>query len=166
MTSYKYEKQTKKRVPAKRVDIVSIRQRKLEICKENSILYENRKISSPGNAAELLNHFLLDNDREQMVVISLNTKNEPINMSLVSIGSLNTAICHPREIFKISVKANANAIIIGHSHISGQIEPSDEDKQVTERLVKSGKVLGVPLLDHLIIGDENRYFSFKEEGLL
>ena len=159
-------KETKKRVPAKRVDIVSISQKKLVICKENSFLYENRRISGPIDSVEILSQFLLNNDREKMVVMSLNTKNEPTNISVVSIGSLNAAICHPREIFKISVKTNANAIIIGHSHPSGDPKPSNEDVSITNRLKEVGEIIGIRLLDHLIIGGEDKYFSFKEKGLL
>lgn len=158
--------ETKKRIPAKRIDIVSLELYKLELCKEGSILYENRRISGPIDSVEILNQFLLNNDREKMVVMSLNTKNEPTNISVVSIGSLNAAICHPREIFKIAVKSNANAIILGHSHPSGNPKPSNEDISITNRLKEAGEIIGIKLLDHLIIGGKDKYVSFKEKGLL
>lgn len=164
MSHYNYEKLAKERVPAKRVNIVSIKQSQLVVCKESSILYEGREVSNPTRAAELLNHFLLDNDREQMVVISLNSKNEPINMSLVSVGSLSTAIAHPREIFKIAVKSNANTLLLGHSHPSGNTTPSGADIDITQKLIEAGEVIGIPVLDHLIIGGQDNFISMKEEG--
>lgn len=164
MTNYNYERPAKKRVPAKRVDIVSIKQSQLEVCKESSILYEGREVTNSSRAAELLNHFLLDNDREQMVVISLNSKNEPVNMSLISIGSLNSAIAHPREVFKIAVKSNANALILGHSHPSGNTTVSDADQAITEKLIDAGELIGIPVLDHLIIGGKDNFISMREEG--
>ncbi len=146
--------------PAKRIDIVSLR-----MVKENSITYSNRVISSPADSADIISDFIEDCDREQMIVCCLDTKNQPTSISVVSIGSLNSAIVHPREVYKTAVLSNASSIIIAHNHPSGITEPSSEDISLTNRLDEAGKIIGIKLLDHLIIGF-SEYYSFKEEGLL
>ena len=145
----------------KRVDIVS-----LKVCKESSILYEPRKISSPLDALELCKNFLENLDREQMIAISLNTKNEPTNVSVVSIGTLNSSMAHPREIYKVAVMSNANSIIIAHNHPSGDVKPSKEDISITKRLKEVGEIIGINLIDHIIIGSKDRYTSLKEMDIL
>lgn len=146
--------------PAKRIDIVS-----LKMIKENSITYPNRVISSPGDCAEIIRGFIEDSDREQMVVCCLDTKNQPTSISIVSIGSLNSAIVHPREVYKTAILSNSSSIIISHNHPSGNTDPSHEDIVLTNRLDEAGKIIGIKLLDHLIIG-YGTYYSFKEEGML
>ena len=145
---------------AKRVDIVS-----LKMVKENSVTYLNRVISSPTDSAEIIRNFIADSDREQMIVCCLDTKNQPTSISIVSIGSLNSAIVHPREIFKTAILSNSASIIIAHNHPSGNTDPSHEDIVLTNRLDEAGKLIGIKLLDHLIIG-QGCYTSFKEDGLL
>lgn len=145
---------------AKRVDIVS-----LKMVKESSILYANRRIGTPDDAVELLKNLLEGSDREMLVVCCLSSKNEPTNISVVSIGSLNSSIVHPREVFKIAIMSNAASIIIGHNHPSADTTPSKEDINITERIKKAGDIIGIKLLDHIIIGDKN-YLSLKEEGYL
>jgi DNA repair protein RadC len=107
----------------------------------------------------------LKNDKEYFFVIHLDSKNHIIKDEIVSIGILNANIIHPREIFRTSIKECSNAIICVHNHPSGDVNPSDEDIQVTKILQKSSKILNIPLLDHVIISDSN-FFSFKNEGLL
>lgn len=145
---------------AKRVDIVS-----LKMVKENSVTYLNRVISSPNDSAEIIRNFIADSDREQMVVCCLDTKNQPTSISIVSIGSLNSAIVHPREIYKTAILSNSASIIIAHNHPSNNTDPSHEDIVLTNRLDEAGKIIGIKLMDHLIIG-QGGYTSFKEEGLL
>ena len=145
---------------AKRIDIVS-----LKMVKESSISYANRRISKPDEIAEVLRGFLVDCDRETLIVCCLNVKNEPTNISIVSIGSLNTSIVHPREVFKTAVMSNAASIIIAHNHPSGDPTPSKEDINITERLKESGNIIGIKLLDHLIIGTDN-FISLKERGYI
>lgn len=145
---------------AKRVDIVS-----LKMIRENSILYGNRRIKSSYEAVGLVKEFLENSDREKLIVCCLNTKNEPTSLSVVSVGSLNSSIVHPREVFKTAVVSNSASIIIAHNHPSGDIRPSKEDLNVTERIKQSGEILGIKLLDHLIIGNE-KYLSLKEEGYI
>lgn len=100
-----------------------------------------------------------------MVVIGLDTKNQPTVMTVASIGSLNAAIVHPREIFKSLIISNSSSCLICHNHPSGNPEPSFEDIEVTKRLADSGRILGIELLDHLVIGDDS-FVSLKEKGYL
>lgn len=146
---------------SKRVDIVSIK-----IVKEKSVKYENRRISTPGDAQYLCRRFLEDSDREQLIVVSLDTKNQPNTINVASIGSLNSSIVHPREIFKSAILSNANSIIIAHNHPSGDANPSKEDISITKRLKECGEIIGINLIDHIIIGDNNRFVSLKEKGII
>ena len=143
---------------SKRVDIVSIK-----IVKEKSVKYENRRISTPGDAQYLCRRFLEDSDREQLIVVSLDTKNQPNTINVASIGSLNSSIVHPREIFKSAILSNANSIIIAHNHPSGNPTPSPQDIQFTKRMEECGEMMGIQLLDHIIVGDSG-YISLREEN--
>ena len=133
---------------AKRINIVSIK-----MVKESSFLYQTRTISSPKDAYEMIKERLEDSDREQFIIACLNTKNEPTNISVVSVGTLNKAIVHPREVFKTAILSNAEIIVAFHNHPSGETTPSQQDIQLTNRLYEAGELLGIKLLDHLIIGD-------------
>ncbi len=158
---------TKKREPKKRIEILSLRAVKdLELIREGSIDYLPRKMSSPQDVVGLCRHFLDDLAEERMIVISLDTKNQFNNISTVSIGTLNSSLAHPREIFKIAVKSNASSILVAHQHPSGCPEPSKEDISITKRLREAGEILGIKLLDHIIIGEEDRYTSLKEMDVL
>ena len=145
---------------AKRINIVSIK-----MVKEASFLYQTRTISSPKDAYEMIKEQLEGLDREQFIIACLNTKNEPTNITVVSVGSLNKAIVHPREIFKTAILSNAASIMAFHNHPSGEITPSQQDIQLTNRLYEAGELLGIKLLDHLIIGD-GTFTSLKEKGYL
>ena len=147
----------KKKVHAKRVDIVS-----LKLVKEKSILFETRKINDPYDAYRLVKNLLVDCDREKFVVTCLDTKNQPLSIQVVSIGTLNSVIVHPREVFKVAMLSNASKVICFHNHPSGSIQYSKEDKDMTERLKKCGEILGIELIEHIIVGGNDRYFSFKE----
>ena len=151
----------KKKIPAKRVGIVS-----LKLVKENSVLYETRTIRSPYDAYKLIKNFLIDSDREKFVVACLDTKNQPVNISVVSIGSVNSAIVHPREVFKVAMLSNASKIICFHNHPSGNLKYSKEDENITNRLKECGEILGIELVDHIIVGDNDTYFSFKENCMM
>ena len=145
---------------AKRINIVSIK-----MVKESSFLYQTRTISSPKDAYEMIKDQLQDLDREQFIIACLNTKNEPTNISVVSVGTLNKAIVHPREVFKTAILSNAASIMAFHNHPSGETTPSQQDIQLTNRLYEVGELLGIKLLDHLIIGD-GTFTSLKEKGYL
>ena len=145
---------------AKRINIVSIK-----MVKESSFLYQTRKISSPKDAYEMIKEQLEGLDREQFIIACLNTKNEPTNISVVAVGTLNKAIVHPREVFKTAILSNAASIMAFHNHPSGETTPSQQDIQLTNRLYEAGELLGIKLLDHLIIGD-GTFTSLKEKGYL
>ena len=144
----------------KRINIVSIK-----LVKESSFLYQTLTISSPKDAYEMIKDQLQDLDREQFIIACLNTKNEPTNISVVSVGSLNKAIVHPREVFKTATLSNAASIMAFHNHPSGETTPSQQDIQLTNRLYEAGELLSIKLLDHLIIGD-GTFTSLKEKGYL
>ena len=147
--------------PAKRINIVTIK-----MVKEGSILYDVRQISTPSDAAGLGRKFLEDSDREQVIVCCLDTKNHPVSLNVVSIGCLNSSLIHPREIFKTAILSNAAGIILFHNHPSGDPEPSQEDINITTRIKEAGKIMGIELLDHIIIGSEGAFCSLKGKGLL
>lgn len=147
--------------PAKRINIVSIK-----MVRESTMLYDIRKISSPVDAVELGKKFLEDSDREQLLMCCLDNKNQPTVLNVVSVGSLNSSIVHPREVFKAAILSNAASIILYHNHPSGDPTPSSEDISITNRLKECGKLIGIELIDHIIIGSEGRYCSLKEKGIL
>lgn len=149
-----------KKQSAKRVNIVS-----LKLVKESSILYQKRSVCSPRDGYELLKQFLDDKDREHFIVVSLDTKNQPVSINVCHIGSLNASIVHPREVMKSAILSNAASIIVGHNHPSGKAEPSREDIEVTKRLVEAGKIIGIEVLDHIIVGD-GTFTSLKEKGYI
>jgi DNA repair protein RadC len=125
---------------------------------------KKKKISSPKDVVNAIYEFLEGADRENLGVMCLNTKNEILNSSIVHIGSLNSSVVHPREVFKTAILSNAASIIIFHNHPSRHTEPSKEDSSITIRLKEAGKILGIELLDSIIIGEtiEDGYYSFKE----
>ena len=145
---------------AKRINIVSIK-----MVKESSFQYLARQILSPNGAYQMIKEQLEGLDREQFIIACLNTKNEPTNISVVSVGSLNKAIVHPREVFKTAILSNAASIMAFHNHPSGETTPSQQDIQLTNRLYEAGELLSIKLLDHLIIGDGS-FTSLKEKGYL
>jgi len=121
-------------------------------------------ISSPADVERLLRGRIANLDRENFVVVLLNTKNEVIETPTVSVGTLSASLVHPREVFKPAIRASAASVILAHNHPSGKVEPSREDREVTKRLGEAAGVLGIEVLDHIIVGDG--YFSMKEHGML
>ncbi len=121
-------------------------------------------ISSPADVDRLLRGRIANLDRENFVVVLLNTKNEVIETSTVSVGTLSASLVHPREVFKPAIRASAASVVLVHNHPSGKVEPSREDREITRRLVEAAEILGVEVLDHVIMGDG--YFSMKEHGML
>lgn len=137
-----------------------------EISKRISTLkIEKIKISSPGDAAVVMMEEMRYYKKEYFKIILLDTKNNIKKVSQISIGSLNSSIVHPREVFAEAVANSSSSIILVHNHPSGESEPSHEDIVLTNRLDECGKILGIKVLDHIIIGD-GVFFSFKEEGLI
>lgn len=122
-------------------------------------------IKSPVEVSALLMEDMRHLKKEVFKIILLNTKNHIIKVLNVSIGSLNSSIVHPREVFSEAVKAGCCGILLVHNHPSGDPEPSREDIETTQRLINAGSILGIKVLDHVVIGD-GRYISFKEQGLM
>lgn len=122
-------------------------------------------ISSPADVSKLLMAEMRYLKQEHFKVILLNTKNAVLSVETVSIGALNASLVHPRDVFRLAVKVAAASIILVHQHPSGDPTPSNEDKQVTQRLVEIGKIMGIEVLDHIILG-AGVFFSFKEKGLI
>lgn len=122
-------------------------------------------IKSPEDGADYVMEEMRNLNQEHLVVLFLNTKNQIIHRQTIFIGSLNASIVHPREIFREAVKRSAASIICAHNHPSGDPSPSQEDIHVTRRLVEAGKIMGIELLDHLVIGN-NSFTSLKEKGYL
>jgi DNA repair protein RadC len=122
-------------------------------------------IRSPEDAAGLVMEEMRHLDREHFRAILLNTKNQVITVDNVSVGTLNSSTVHPRELFRNAIKRSAAALILLHNHPSGDPAPSREDIDITGRLVQAGKIVGIEVLDHVIIGD-NKFTSLKAEGLI
>ncbi len=122
------------------------------------------QFTSPQQIAAMLSAYLKGADREHFVVLLLNTKNRLIGINTVSIGSLSSSLAHPREVLKPAILANADGIVVAHNHPSGDVSPSADDLRNTAKLKAGAKLLGIELLDHIIIGEGGRYYSFKEEG--
>jgi DNA repair protein RadC len=122
-------------------------------------------IRSPEDGAKYMMNEMRFLSQEHFVCLYLNTKNQVIHKQTIFIGSLNASIVHPREVFKEALRRSAASIICLHNHPSGDPSPSREDIDVTKRLSECGKILGIDMLDHLIIG-ENKFVSLKEKGYL
>ncbi|MGE5560455.1 MAG: JAB domain-containing protein [Chloroflexota bacterium] len=144
--------------PAKRVDVV-----KLVLVKDGAdFRYASRRVQTPKDAAELLRDRLEDLPREESWIACLNVKNEVTCVSMVSAGDVSSAIIHPREGFKTAALANAASVLLFHNHPSGDPAPSREDVAVTRRLRQAGDLLGIPVLDHIVVGSDGRFTSLRE----
>ena len=143
------------RIPAVRIALV----------RERTIASSLRVIRSQEDAAVILREVIGDCDRETFAVLLLDTKHRVIAVNIASIGSLDSAPVHPREIFKAAILANARAIILGHNHPSGDAEPSQNDFHVTRKLTEASRLLGVPVLDHIIVGD-GTHVSLRARGAI
>lgn len=130
---------------------------------QNFSIEEKRKISSPEDIYRYLYPSMQGTKKEQFIALYLDTKNQILKSEVISVGSLNANVVHPREVFKSALINSAAHIIVSHNHPSGDPTPSREDIEITKTLVETGKIIGIQLLDHVIIGD-NRHFSMKEAG--
>ena len=123
-------------------------------------------IRNPGDAAAILRERLANEPVEVFGVLCLTTKSDLIAYHEISRGSLNAAIVHPREVFKSAVLTNAAAVIISHNHPSGDPTPSREDFAITKRLRDAGRVMGIDVVDHIVIGEQGRFYSYYQNGCL
>jgi len=135
--------------------------RRLEIFVEEP----KRKVCSPKDVYTLMYPKMREQKKEKFITLCLDTKNQILKEEVVSIGSLNASIVHPREVFKSALLESSASVIMVHNHPSGDPSPSREDIMVTEKMVEGGKLLGIDVLDHIIIG-EGRYVSLKDEGFV
>lgn len=143
------------------LDVVSVR-----LVRDAPILSET-EISNPKDAVRLVGQELCDMDREVVCVINLKADNTPINCQFASVGALDYSMAHPRELLKAGILSNAAGIILCHNHPSGNLLPSETDVRLTDRMQQLCVLVGIPLVDHVIVGGDNsRYFSFHEKGLV
>lgn len=124
-----------------------------------------KTLRSPEDSARILRDIVDGDEREQFVVIMLDARHKPTGYRVVSIGTISASLVDPKEIFGPALLCHAAAIVIGHNHPSGDPSPSAEDHQVTQRLVNAGKIMGIPVVDHVIVGNgSDAFHSFKQEG--
>lgn len=121
-------------------------------------------VRTPEEVASLVRGRLRGKKKEYFLALLLDTRGQLIKTSEISVGSLDSSIVHPREVFKAAMTASAASVIFVHNHPSGDPAPSEDDIKLTERLVQAGEIVGIDVLDHIIIGGEN-YFSLKRQGL-
>ena len=144
----------------------SLYHRKSSSVREQQRSYQRPKLKTKITSAEQVYIHLSEYrelEREHFVSITLDGASRVINTRVISIGTLNQSLVHPREVFRPAINDNTAGIIVAHNHPSGQMEPSTEDRRVTKRLKEVGKLMGIELLDHVII-TSNGYYSFSEEG--
>jgi DNA repair protein RadC len=144
----------------RRVKIVKILQVRQGIAKYNS------RIKGPNSIVRMVEHLFKGLDREIFIVVGLNIRGFPNTINMVSIGNQNSTYATPIDVFKPLILSNCAAFICMHNHISGTIEPSPADKECAKRLADLGKMMGIELLDFIIFGDTDNYYSFHMEGLI
>lgn len=145
---------------------------KIRSINEMNNLYKNLnqhkkeyKLTSPEIAGDYFkNKFNNYMDKEYLAVAFLNTKNVVIESKIISIGTLNSSIVHPRDVMKEAIVLDSHSIMLSHNHPSGDPSPSREDKSITQRIAEAGQILGIKLLDHIITG-RDEYYSFREEDI-
>lgn len=130
-----------------------------------SKLFSNKKITSPGDIAEIFIPLLRDEQKEKFIVVCLNSANRIIKQETISIGNLNSSVVHPREIFKVAIDSSSANIILIHNHPSGNPDPSNEDISITRKIVEAGKIMDILVFDHIITAG-GTYTSFVEKRLL
>lgn len=144
-----------------KLDVVSIRLNK------DAPLMSGHPVKSPEDAVKLIGKELCEMDREVVCIINLKSDGTPINCTFASMGALDRSVAHPRELLKATILSNASTMIMIHNHPSGNLDPSIEDSILTDRMIKICDLVGVPLVDHIIVGGDNSdYFSFKEKDRL
>jgi DNA repair protein RadC len=127
--------------------------------------FSNQKVTSPQEIADIFIPLLRDDNKERFIVVCLNSANKIIKHETISIGNLNSSVVHPREIFKVAIDCSSASIILIHNHPSGNPEPSNEDIKITKKIVETGKIMDIPVFDHLIIAGDT-YTSFVEKRII
>jgi DNA repair protein RadC len=147
--------------------MVNIQKFSLRVVKENGGRYDiDKTINNPIAARNLFIEVAeLDKRTEEVFVMAtIDVRNKVTGLFEVSTGTLNSSLVTPREVFKRAILQNAAGIVLGHNHPSGNTDASNDDINITKKLVKSGKILGVNVVDHIIVGNEGNYCSMKEEN--
>jgi DNA repair protein RadC len=122
-------------------------------------------VKNPDEVYQIVKHEIQKWDRERFLAVMLNARNGVIGIDEVSCGSVNASVVHPREVFKAAILANAVFLMLIHNHPSGYVDPSKDDIELTQQLVKSGQILGIEVIDHLIVSSKE-YYSFRHAGLI
>jgi DNA repair protein RadC len=122
-------------------------------------------IKNPEAVVKAIRLSIQDKAKEHFKLVLLNSRNRILRISSVSIGTLTTSLVHPREVFRDAITHSAASVVLAHNHPSGDPEPSEDDLKMTRKLVESGKIIGIEVIDHIIIGKNNHY-SFRERGLI
>ncbi len=140
----------------------------LQMVKDREVSYGDTYLNSPDAAVRFIKgiiaDMICDMDRECMAVCAMDTKLKPVCIQIIGIGTINSCLYSIPEIFKVALLSNAASILLFHNHPSGNPDPSGEDIQCTKRVADAGKLLGIELQDHIILGDNGCYYSFKEAG--
>lgn len=136
------------------------------LVRETEFTYPDRfQVTEPSEVATILRDYFRDKDREEFLIVLLDTANTVTGLSQISVGGLSSSVVEPRQIFKTAILANAAAVILAHQHPSGNPEPSREDIQITTQIAEAGEVMGIPVHDHLIITEAD-YTSLAERGVI
>lgn len=138
----------------------------VQLVKEKEEKYMDKQANSPQAVANIINEvFNMDTQPSELfVMLALDTKKRPIGCFMVSQGSLNGTIVEPREVFQRAILVNADSIVVAHNHPSGEVIPSFKDMDATRVLKEAGELLRIELVDHIIIGENGKYYSFRENG--
>lgn len=137
-----------------------------KLVREGEFTFTQRdQVENPGEVATILREYFRDKDREEFVIVLLDTANTLIGLSSISVGGLASSIVEPRQVFKVAALANAAGIIAAHNHLSGNPTPSADDVKITKQLAAVGKLMNIPLLDHIIVC-ETYHVSLAERGLI
>lgn len=143
------------------LDVVSVRLVK------DAPIFSEYPLNSPYEVVARMGEIMSEFDREVVCVVNLKSNLQPINVTYASMGALNEAMAHPREMLKASILSNAASVMLIHCHPSGNCLPSKSDTMMTDRMIKICELVGIPLVDHVIVGGDNReFFSFKEKGMM
>ena len=129
-------------------------------------LYSDKPMNDPEAAIELMRDVFREYDREVLCIVNLKANLVPINLNICSMGIVDGSVAHPREILKSAILSNAASVILVHNHPSGNINPSKEDIALTDRMQQVFKLMGIGIVDHVILSDGDRYFSFREHGYM
>ncbi len=162
LSFHELEKEFKNQVPAMKILAM------FEIFRRANRLNNKGFKVKIKNAEDVYNYFkdeLEVKNKEHFYALFLDTKNRIIGEELISVGTLNSSLIHPREVFNPAIKASANSVILVHNHPSGDCEPSNDDKEVTKNLINAGSILGINVIDHVIIGRDN-FMSLNEKRVI